>query len=234
MFLEEVPQLRGGCLHTHFYPDLCAHLSDSNTYNKADWKPRTKKTRMNFGEPIISHVHSCACLWGLFIFEASPSWPYPQPFQKATLCFASFLLWLAMIFYQFSGHCAMVVKGASGVAGSSHGEPLKRYLSYLTAALQKRESVMQRWLTFARLVIWLMMNVHVSEPERPGCFVCSLFSSVYFLFHQLCVRSRGGAEFYSDGDWEFSHPPVLLMSLFSPYLYMAGVKWNEMKCHLWW
>lgn len=56
--------------------------------------------------------------------------------------------------YQFSGPCAMVVKGASGVAGSSHGtpsgtgvthgEPLKRYLSYLMAALQKRESVMQR------------------------------------------------------------------------------------------
>lgn len=62
MFLEEVPQPRGGCLHTHFYPDLCAHLSDSNTYNKADWKPRAKKTQMNFGEPIISHAHSGACL----------------------------------------------------------------------------------------------------------------------------------------------------------------------------
>lgn len=53
--------------------------------------------------------------------------------------------------YQFSGHCAMVVKGASGVAGSSHGtpsgtgvthgEPLKRYLSVLSYGSPSEEGV---------------------------------------------------------------------------------------------
>lgn len=150
--------------------------------------------------------------WGL-TFLALPA-TFPESYTVLCFFFPLINNDLLPIFWPLCYGCERSLRGSWEFSWWAS----QKYLSYLMAALQKRESGMQRWLTFARLVIWLMMNVHVSEPERPGCFVCSLFSSVYFLFHQLCVRSHGGAEFYSDGHWEFSHPSVLLMSLLSPYL----------------